>query len=340
MEPLNALERLNEIAFSFYTAGAFAAASNLKLFDCLADGPHEASTVASRLQVHPEPCRRLLVAMQQLGLVEQKNGQFKNSELGAYLQYDAKVPMSFSQQDNYFYRLWEYLPDAMREFSPRHEQAWGKTAQELYKAIYSNDNQLRQFFRLLDSYNVPIGAEAAKRLNFEDYHCILDVAGGTGSFAAEVVKTHGHMRGISFDLMPVQKLCEEMITRSALQGRFEFRVGDMFKGETYPKDADIIFLSYILHNWNDENCRLILANCRDALPKGGMLVISEKVLQADGSGDWWGVMMSLQMLVAFQPGAKERTLDEYHALLREAGFAMPELIRLKAPRDLLVTFKQ
>ena len=340
MEPIHALERLNEIAFSFYTAGAFAAASNLKLFDCLADGPHEASTVANMLNVHPEPCRRLLVAMQQLGLVEQEKGKFENSELGSYLQHDAEVPMSFSQHDNYFYRLWEYLPDAIREFSPRHEQAWGKTAQELYKAIYSNEDQLRQFFKLLDSYNIPIGSEAAKLLNFEKSHCILDVAGGTGSFAAEIVKVNKHLRGISLDLPPIQKLCEEMIVRSGLSGRFEFHMGDMFKFATYPKNVDVVFLSYILHNWNDENCRQILENCRDALPKGGMLVISEKVLQADGSGEWWGVMMSLQMLLAFQPGSKERTLDEYRALLGSTGFGTPELLRLKAPRDLLVAFKR
>jgi hypothetical protein len=339
MQALNALEKINHIAFSFYTAGAFAAASNLDLFNHLRNGPHSHEVIAKKMGVHPDACRRLLVAMQQLGLVDQRNGQFANSELGAFMQDDSPVPMWFSQKDNYFYRLWEYLPDAMREYSPRHEQAWGKPAQELYKAIYTDPEQLRKFFRLLDSYNIPIGVEAANRIDFSNRRCILDLAGGTGSFAGQVVKANPHLKGITLDLPPVKPVCDEMVARAGIADRFSFLVGDMFDRSTYPQDVDVIFLSYILHNWDDSHCIKILTHCRDTLPKGGMLVVSEKVLGADGCGDWWGVMMSLQMLVAFEPGAKERTLDEYRMLLKEAGFGGEELITLQAPRDLLVAYK-
>lgn len=339
MQSIIALEKLNQIAFSFYTAGAFAAASNLDLFNHLRNGPHGHEAIAKKIGVHPDACRRLLLAMQQQGLVEQKDGLFSNSELGAFMQDDSPVPMWFSQKDNYFYRLWEYLPDAMREFSPRHQQAWGKPAQELYKAIYTDPEQLRKFFRLLDSYNIPIGIEAANLVDFSSSKLILDLAGGTGSFAAQVVKANPHLKGITLDLPPVRPVCEEMVAREQLGDRFSFLAGDMFDRSTYPKDVDVIFLSYILHNWDDNHCIQILANCRDSLPKGGKLVVSEKVLDADGSGDWWAVMMSLQMLVAFEPGAKERTLEEYRLLLREAGFGSEELITLKAPRDLLVAYK-
>ncbi len=45
------------------------------------------------------------------------------------------------------------------------------------------------------------------------------------------------------------------------------------------------------------------------------------------------------MLVACDPGAKERTELEHHALLEGAGFRMERLIRLEAPRDVIVTRK-
>lgn len=337
MNSMTALNRLNGLAFSFYTYGAFAAACNLDIFEQLKDRPLSPEDLAKRLNVNPDACHRLLAAMQQLELLQHSNGLYKNSELGAYLTRDAEVPMWFTQKDHYFSRLWEYLPDAMREFSPRHQQAWNRTAQELYQAIYSDDEQLRRFFRLLDSYNVPIGEEAGRRIDFGKRSCILDVAGGTGSFAASVVRTHPRLRGISLDLEPVRKLSLEMATRLGVQDRFEFVVGDMFAG-SYPA-ADVIFLSYILHNWTDENCLKILRHCYDTLPSGGMLIVSEKVLGPDRSGDWWGVMMSLQMLVAFQPGSKERTEREYEVLLHESGFQRMELIKLDAPRDLLLAYK-
>ncbi|PCJ46224.1 MAG: hypothetical protein COA99_03105 [Moraxellaceae bacterium] len=337
MKPIEALNKLNELAFSFYTAGSFAAASNLEIFDHLGDKWQSAEHISEKLNIHPEGCRRLLSAMVNLDLVEHSNQTYRNSTLGNYLTKGSEVPMGFSQKDSYFYHMWQFLPDALRENSPRHEQAWNKTAQELYQAIYSNDTQLRSFFRLLDSYNIPIGQETAELLNFSSYTRILDLAGGTGSFAAEVVKRNEHLSGVVLDLEPVQKLSKEMIAKNGLESRFEFVVGDMFK-PNYP-EADVIFLSYILHNWNDEKCIQIIKNCYESLPSKGMVVISEKVLNNDFTGDWWGVMMNLQMLIAFEPGSKERTENEYDSLLKQAGFVGVELIRLDAPRDLLIAYK-
>lgn len=338
MQPLGALNRLNDIAFSFYTAGTFAAASNLEIFNHLGGDGLLPGELADKISVHPDAAQRLLSAVENLGLVEKNNSKYKNTSVGAYLHKDAEVPMGFSQKDNYFYRLWEYLPDAMREYSPRHEQAWGQPAQELYKAIYTNESQLRSFFKLLDSYNVPIGQEAVKHLDFTGYSNILDLAGGTGSFAAEVVKKNSNLSGCCLDLEPVRVLCEEMIESSQLQNRFKFITGNMFDLEA-PEGTDVIFLSYILHNWNDEKCLEILKGCYDSLPSNGMLVVSEKVLNNDFSGSWWSVMMNLQMLIAFEPGAKERTQNEYRHLLEAAGFNRFELITLDAPRDLVVVYK-
>lgn len=340
MKSIDALNKLNDIAFTFYTAGAFAAASNLKIFDYLNGKGLNSNELAEKINVNPDAAQRLLSAVENLGLVENNNsGYYKNSELGAYLNKDAPVPMSFAQDGNYFHRLWDYLPDAMREFSPRHEQAWGQSAQELYKAIYGDENKLRSFFKLLDSYNVPIGQEAIKHLDLGQYSKILDLAGGTGSFAAEFVKYHQHLSGICLDLEPVRGLCNEMIEREGLQNRFEFITGDMFDLDV-PQGIDVIFLSYILHNWSDEKCLTILEGCHKALPENGMLMISEKVLNNDFSGHWWAVMMNLQMLLAFEPGAKERSIDEYNALLEQSGFTSGELISLDAPRDLLVAYKK
>lgn len=337
VKPLDALNKLNSIAFTFYTAGTFSASCNLKIYDVLTS-PKTPEELAQAVNIHPDSAQRLLSAVENLGLVEQANGKYKNSEAGQYLSESSHHPMAFHQHDCYFYHMWEYLPDALREYSPRHQQAWNQSAQELYKAIYGNEQQMRHFFRLLDSYNWPIGEETARVVDFSEYRKILDVAGGTGTYAATVVKQYPNLSGVCLDLEPVRYLSEEMIAKNSLAGKFEFIAGDMFKND-YPKDCDVIFLSYILHNWDEDNCLTILKNCYDALPSGGMLLISEKILNNDFSGDWWGVMMNLQMLIAFQPGAKERTENEYYDLLKKSGFVSPRLHRLDAPRDVLVAFK-
>jgi hypothetical protein len=46
------------------------------------------------------------------------------------------------------------------------------------------------------------------------------------------------------------------------------------------------------------------------------------------------------MLVANEPNARERSEDEYRSLLDATGFDVTEVLRLDAPRDLLVAKKR
>ena len=59
----------------------------------------------------------------------------------------------------------------------------------------------------------------------------------------------------------------------------------------------------------------------------------------DRSGTPFGLLMSLHMLVLCEPGARERSEAEYAGLLEETGFRVEKLVRMAAPRDLLVARK-
>ena len=45
------------------------------------------------------------------------------------------------------------------------------------------------------------------------------------------------------------------------------------------------------------------------------------------------------MLLCCEPGARERSAAEYRSLLEDAGFRQVELMRLDAPRDVIVARK-
>jgi hypothetical protein len=46
------------------------------------------------------------------------------------------------------------------------------------------------------------------------------------------------------------------------------------------------------------------------------------------------------MLVANEPGARERSENEYRSLLDTTGFDVKDVLRLDAPRDLMVARKR
>ena len=66
----------------------------------------------------------------------------------------------------------------------------------------------------------------------------------------------------------------------------------------------------------------LLKKVWERLPSGGALLIAEKLLNDNKSGPIPALMQSLNMLVCTE--GKERTLAEYTALLREAGFTQIE----------------
>ena len=114
-------------------------------------------------------------------------------------------------------------------------------------------------------------------------------------------------------------------------------VGDMFN-DPLPTGADIITLSWILHDWDDERCLLLLQKCFAALPSGGTIMVLEKLLNDELNGPLWPALMSLNMLVA-TVGGRERTVREYCQLLTSAGFVEPQAYPLPGMRDYLLARK-
>jgi hypothetical protein len=240
---------------------------------------------------------------------------------------------------NLFAPMWAHLGDAVREYRPRWQQTWGCSQHDTFVNLYQDRKALRQFCGLMSAYSIPHGQLVAEAYDFSQHRCVLDVAGGAGGLIIEIGKRHPHMHGIVMDLPPVCALANEAIRAAGLSDRFQTRFADLFAGP-YPAGADVISLAWILHDWNDEHCLQILRHCYDALPSGGALLITECVLDEDRSGTPFGVMMSLNMLVLCEPGARERTEDEYRMLLEEAGFELEKVVRTESPRDLLIARKQ
>jgi len=69
------------------------------------------------------------------------------------------------------------------------------------------------------------------------------------------------------------------------------------------------------------------------------LLVSEKVLNDDFSGDRFALLSDLQMLLCCEPGGRERSETEYRSLMKEAGFRHVEIVRFNAPRDMIVARK-
>jgi acetylserotonin N-methyltransferase len=111
-----------------------------------------------------------------------------------------------------------------------------------------------------------------------------------------------------------------MVAKSPAADRITCVAGDFFHGDL--PEADLYVLGRILHDWSEPKIELLLRRIRERLPQNGALLIAERLLNDDRSGPVNALMQSLSMLICTE--GKERTLEEYRALLLTAGFGKVE----------------
>jgi len=87
-------------------------------------------------------------------------------------------------------------------------------------------------------------------------------------------------------------------------------------------------MSHVIHDWSEEQCLTILANCHRSMPRNSQLLIIEQVLP-DGNAFHPGKMLDVTMLT-LTPG-QERTESEYRTLLEKAKFRLNRVIPTNAP---------
>lgn len=79
---------------------------------------------------------------------------------------------------------------------------------------------------------------------------------------------------------------------------------------------------WILHDWSDEQGQKLLKNCWEALPDNGKVIVVECILPVvpEPSLAAQAVCLVDLIMLAHNPGGKERTREEFESLAKKAGF--------------------
>jgi hypothetical protein len=162
--------------------------------------------------------------------------------------------------------------------------------------------------------------------DLDDVEHVVDVGGGIGTLLRTVLGHLPRARGTLFDL-------PEVVAQADLGGvgdRVATEGGDFFTA--VPRGGDVYLLSHIVHDWDDDSARRILANIHGAMATGGRVVLVEQVLPSDGS-DHPSTLLDLIMLAV--AGGRERTEEQYRALLASAGFRLVRVVPTGTPASLI-----
>nr|QCQ29269.1 caffeic acid O-methyltransferase [Camellia fraterna] len=221
------------------------------------------------------------------------------------------APLLLMNQDKVLMESWYYLKDTVLEGGIPFNKAYGMTAFE----YHGTDPRFNKVFNQGMSNHSTITMKKILDIygGFDGLTTVVDVGGGTGATLNMLVSKHPTIKGINFDLPHV-------IEDAPSYPGVEHVGGDMFV--SVPK-GDAIFMKWICHDWSDDHCLKFLKNCYDALPHNGKVIIAECILPVapDTKLATKNVVHIDVIMLAHNPGGKERTQKEFEALAKGAGFA-------------------
>jgi SAM-dependent methyltransferase len=283
------------------------------LFDRLESGPVSAAALRDELGIPNRVLPALLAFCCSQGLLSRNpDGLFANSaSASAFLvrtspRYVGGRGLLFQG----FYEAIRHLPESLATGMP-----WRDRGQrDMFEGFGKRDQ--RWFADGMFANAVHGGRWLVSQVDFSGHSRLLDVGGNAGGYAIAILEACPDLTATIFDLEPVRPLATERVAQAGLAGRVTFVAGSFFE-DALPRGHDVVLLSSILHDWADEDARVVLANCARALEPGGTIVVTEPMLREDMTGPDHPSVSGLTMAVL---GGENRTQGQIGRLLEEAGF--------------------
>lgn len=306
-------------------------AAALDLADRIHDQPRRADELAAECAAHPEMLLRMIRALAAFGIFSvDAGGAVHHTALSRLLRRDAVPTLHHAARYRGLpsnWAAWANLEHTIRNGEPAFEGIFGVAN---FEYLNQHPEEAELFNRFMqhspdDRHNAVVEA-----YDFSAARTIVDVGGGNGAFLAAVLARNADLRGVLLDEASALKQSPAVL--GPLTARCASEPGNFFA--RIPEERDIYVLSQILHDWNNERCLQILANCRIAMRPDSRLLVIERVLTEDG--DPINYLSDMEMMVLF-PGAKERSLQEYSQLFAASGLANGRLIRTRSPFSIIET---
>lgn len=221
------------------------------------------------------------------------------------------------------YVLQHYQEELMTAWPLVHEAVVDSTTEPFVKAngepaysYYGKKPEMNDLMqRAMSGVSVPFMKAILNGYSgFDGVQRLVDVGGSAGDCLRMILQKHTNIKeGINFDL-------PEVVAKAPNIPGVTHVGGDMFKSVP---DGDAIFMKWVLTTWTDEECKLIMKNCYNALPVGGKMIACEPVLpkESDNSLRTRALLEGdIFVMTIYRAKGKHRTEEEFRQLGLSAGF--------------------
>lgn len=316
-------------AREFMASRVLLSGAELDIFSLLAQEPLAAEQVATAKKADLRAMTILLDALSALGLLVKREGGYQTEP--------SAISLLTSQSQDSILPMVLHMGAVWRNWSQITDVVLGKSKAGMRKEGALADNNIKAFIGAMHVVASKMAPQVVAAINPGPARHLLDVGGGSGTYALAFLSAVPEMKATLFDLPRVIEMARERVQAAGLAHRVTLAAGDFYQDEL-PAGHDLAILSAIIHQNSPNQNEILFGKIYRSLDAGGRIVIRDYVMSVDRTQPLEGALFAVNML-AGTTGGNTYTFDEIKEGLMAAGFARIRLIQTMGMFSLVQGFK-
>lgn len=301
---------------------AIMAGAKLGLFAALEAGPGTSRDVAARCGTHPRATAKLMSALLNCGYLDYDGSAYALTAMARKWLLPSDRD-SLHESMLFRYAEWEMI---------EHLEAYLATGTPL--DVHASDDgtfDWASYQRGMRSMAAITADEIAARLPVpRDARTMLDIGGSHGLYAVKLCRRHPGLSAVILDLPQAVRHAAPLLAAEGMGDRVVHRTGNALTEDLGAEAYDVVFTSQVVHHFDAETNRSLVARIGRALRPGGVIAIFDSLRPATpGEAGYAGALLDLYFAMTSESGTW--SAEEMQGWQRDAGLELQPLIR---PRTL------
>lgn len=257
------------VTHSYQSSFALIVACQFKIFTHLHNSALSLDQIQNLCEIkNREAFRLLLDTFVEIGLLIKSGNLYRNTSLSNELlseksfSYIGDIILLSLDYEKYWHNLIGYLKDGDSNIKYQHivDHLSEESALRYAKGMHALSNLL--------------GQEIVKLTDLVNKKQLLDIGGGSGGYSILFAEQYKQLNINILELDRIAKYTREYISHKNLSNRINVIIGDVFKSDI-PLDNDVVFISNIIHWYNESDNIEMLSKIYDSLLNEGILIIHD-----------------------------------------------------------------
>lgn len=312
------------IASGFMAAKHLFVASELGLFEALADAPADLDALAARTGLTRRAARISADAMVALGILRREGDSYLNTPASA-LYLTGRTPADLRP----FLRFWDQIS----------YPTWTGLSRALTTGPASEVTELSAELAEIASAGIeavlagPAGA-LAQTVDLSGHSRLLDLGGGTGSWSLAIAGSNAGLHCMVAELATVAGIARRRIEAAGREEQVEAITCDVLT-DPLPSGYDAFLVANLVHYFDEDENRQLLTRIRAVAPDSAVLLLADFWTDPTHTEPVHAALMAGEFAAHLEHG-DVYSVDEARSWLEATGWRLVEHRQLAGPQSLVI----